>query len=150
MNEPISSEQWIERLRGLDGDFRPPRLYLLLVQLLATVLIAMGAYILFRALHTNQYTHELAHLVYGAVFGGTAVVMGFYQQRRAACGYRFVGGQIRFISGVGRILWQEDLKALERVEAGPARRDGPNYLLLHWAARTRRVDLLGGLKAALV
>lgn len=149
MNERRSSEQWMERVRTLEGDFRPPRLYLLLVQLLATVLIAIGAYILFSALHVYQYTQGMAHLIYGAVFGGSAVAMGFYQQRRAACGYRFRGGQIQYRSGVGRILWQEDLKTLERIEAGPARRDGPHYLLLHWAARTRRVDLLGGLKEAL-
>jgi hypothetical protein len=150
MNDAITSEQWIERLRALQGDYRPPRLNLLLVQLLATVLIGMGAYILFRALHAYQYTQALPHLIYGAAFGGTAVVVGFYQQRRAACGYRFVGGQIRFISGVGRVLWLEDLRTLERVEHGPTRRAGPDYLLLHWARRTRRVDLLGGLKAALL
>ena len=70
-------------------------------------------------------------------------------QRRAACGYRFEGGRICFISGVGRVLWAEDLSALERLEPGPARQHGPDYLLLHWSGRTRRVDLLGAMKVAL-
>jgi hypothetical protein len=119
------------------------------VQLLSAVIIGMGAFILFKAWHLYQYTHAMGNLLFGAAFGGTAVVMGFYQQRRVACGYRFERERIRFINGAGRVLWSEDLSTLLRVEPGPQRRRGPEYLLLHWPARTRRIDLLGTLKAAL-
>lgn len=149
MSEPYSSEEWLRRLRALHGVYRPPPLYLLLVQLLAALIIGMGAFILFKAWRLHQYTHALGNLLYGVAFGGTAVVMGFYQQRRAACGYRFDGERIYQISGVGRVLWSAELSTLQRIEAGPMRRHGPDYLLLHWRERTRRVDLLGTMKVAL-
>jgi len=113
------------------------------VQLLAALIIGMGAFILFKAWQRYQYTQALGSLIFGAVFGGSAVAVGYYQQRRAACGYRFEAGRICFISGVGRVLWVEDLASLERIEPGPLRRNGPDYLLLHWPRRTRRIDLLG-------
>jgi hypothetical protein len=144
-----SSEEWLRRLRTLSGDFKPPPRYLLLVQLLGALIIGMGAFILFKAWRLYQYTHAIGHLLYGLAFGGTALVMGFYQQRRAACGFRFEGERIRYVSGVGRVLWSEDLSTLQRVEAGPLRKQGPDYLLLHWPARTRRIDLLATMKAAL-
>src|SRR5271155_3234280 len=141
MSEPYSSDEWLRRLRALQGEYRPPPLYLLLVQLLAALIIGMGAFILFKAWRLFQYTHSFANLLYGVAFGGTAVVMGFYQQRRAACGYRFDGQKICLISGVGRVLWSGEFATLQRIEAGPQRRHGPDYLLLHWSGRTRRVDL---------
>jgi len=149
MSEAHASETWLRRLRALQGDFRPPPRYLLLVQLLTALIIGMGAFILFKAWHRYQYTHGFGNLIFGAAFGGTAVALGLYQQRRAACGYRFDAGQIRYTSGVGRVLWSEDLATLQRIETGPMRKDGPDYLLLHWSARTRRIDLLGTMKAAL-
>jgi hypothetical protein len=149
MNELHSSAEWLQRLRALHGEFRPPPRYLLLVQLLAALIIGMGAFILFKAWQRYQYTHALGSLIFGAAFGGSAVAVGYYQQRRAACGYRFEGGRICFISGVGRVLWAEDLATLERVEVGRLRADGPDYLLLHWLGRSRRIDLLGSMKAAL-
>jgi hypothetical protein len=149
MSTAYSSEEWLRRLRALQGDYRPPPLYLLLVQLLAALIIGMGAFILFRAWRLHQYTHSIGNLLYGVAFGGTAVVLGFYQQRRAACGYRFDGQRICLISGVGRVLWSEPLSSLQRIEPGPLRSHGPDYLLLHWPGRTRRVDLLGTMKVAL-
>ena len=149
MSDVHSSDEWLRRLRALHGEFHPPPRYLLMVQLLAAIIIGMGAFILFKAWQRYQYSHALGSLIFGALFGGSAVAVGYYQQRRAACGYRFEGDRICFISGVGRVLWAEDLSALERLEPGPARQHGPDYLLLHWSGRTRRVDLLGAMKVAL-
>jgi hypothetical protein len=149
MSEMHSSEEWLRRLRALHGEYRPPPRYLFLVQLLAAILIGMGAFILFKAWQRYQYVHAMGSLIFGAAFGGSAVAVGYYQQRRAACGYRFEAGRICFVSGVGRVLWVQELSTLERVEPGPARADGPDYLLLHWPGRTRRVDLLGTMKRAL-
>ena len=149
MNELHSSAEWLRRLRALHGEFRPPPRYLLLVQLLAALIIGMGAFILFKAWQRYQYTHALGSLIFGAAFGGSAVAVGYYQQRRAACGYRFEGGRISFISGVGRVLWTQDLSTLVRCERGRFGPGGPDYLLLHWPGRTRRIDLLGSMKVAL-
>lgn len=137
----------VEALRRLQGEFRPSGFDLGFKRLMGVVYAVPGA-----SLAGAAYTGQLAfagrpRTLSGALLGTIMTFSGVYMLWTSGRWYRFNVGQIQKLTSAGKVLWEEDLAGLLRVDRRSSRYG--TFLTLRWERQKRTIELFDSLSDAL-
>ncbi|HVY22415.1 MAG TPA: hypothetical protein VG962_03600 [Steroidobacteraceae bacterium] len=140
-------EQGLDQLRHLEGEFRRSTGDRWFFRLVAFIPLVGGLAGLQAGYQRFRQFGDVAELWFALGLSIILILPSAYLMRRAGYWYRFVAGKVQLRSGSGKILWEENLAAIESVSFRSSRSN--DYLILHWADAKHYIEIYNSLESAL-
>jgi len=141
--------QGLKGFRALEGEFRQDAAESRRLQFLGMMPIAAGGWILATVYWPGIHPKPVGGWVFALLMGVPFLVFGFYFVKQSFQWYRIEQGRIQAFGTSRKMLWEEELAALERVELKLGRHRREDFLHLYWPHISHSIRLLASLRAAL-
>lgn len=141
-------QKGLSQLKALNGEFKRSTIDEWFMQLVAFVIVAVSI-----ALVTNGYSRfrevgDKMDLWFSLGFVCVPACGAYYLLRRSGYRYRFGAGRVQLLSRSGKILWDENIAAIQGASLRGSKSN--DYLILHWPDAKRYVEIYESLENALI